>query len=239
MSEHLILLPLLNRQTKGTGPQAVTLTKTFLDALPPLRPLAIFLKYFLQARALHEPYSGGVGSFTLLMMLIAFFQQRERESIKMGKKQQYNLGSLLIEFFELFGDKFNYCTTGISVRHDGKFFAKGAMDRKENFFTQNRPFSLALENPLEPDNDSGRGSFRIQTVQKAFSKAHKLLLAHVAAPVMPTHSILATIIPCDDMDMQQRKLKRQISTTQQQQANGGKSTSSSQQERQTKRARFV
>lgn len=192
-------------KTSSTAAQAATLVKTYLQAMPPLRHLTIFLKYFLKARALHEPYSGGVGSFMLQMMIVAFLQHRERESVTSGKQGQYNLGCLLIEFLEMYGDRFNYCTTGISVRHDGAFFAKGT--RKDHFLIPSRPFSLAIENPLEPESDVGKASFRIQTVQRAFSAAHKVLLSHCATPVMPAASILATIVPATN-DMRQRKINR-------------------------------
>jgi non-canonical poly(A) RNA polymerase PAPD5/7 len=57
---------------QATGPPAAQLMTTYLDALPPLRPLTFCLKQFLQARGLNEPYSGGVGSFLLQLMIVSF-----------------------------------------------------------------------------------------------------------------------------------------------------------------------
>jgi non-canonical poly(A) RNA polymerase PAPD5/7 len=121
-----------------SGPPAAQLMKRYLEALPPLRPLTFVLKYFLSARCLNEPYTGGVGSFLLQLMIVAFLQHRERDAVNFKRLGVYNLGSLLLEFLELFGIEFNYFTTGISVRYDGFFFPKGSADRRSTFWKPDR-----------------------------------------------------------------------------------------------------
>ena len=66
--------------------------------MPPLRPLTFILKYFLKARVLNEPYSGGVGSYMLQLLIVSFLQHRERDAVRFGKPGLYNLGCLLVEF---------------------------------------------------------------------------------------------------------------------------------------------
>ena len=178
-----------------TGPKAAVLMKTFMDAMPPLRPLTFVLKYFMESRGLNEPYSGGVGSYMLQLMIVSFLQHRERDGFNFRRPSLYNLGCLLVEFFELYGLDFNYVTTGISVRHDGFYFPKGAKDRKEYFWQPNRRFSMAIENPLEPTHDVGKPSYRIQIVQRSYELAFKTLLAHLTEPIVPTMSTLASILP--------------------------------------------
>lgn len=178
-----------------TGPKAAVLMKTYEEAMPPLRPLAFVLKYFVESRGLNEPYSGGVGSYMLQLMIVSFLQHRERDGYNFRRPSLYNLGCLLVEFFELYGLDFNYVTTGISVRHDGFYFPKGAKDRKENFWQPNRRFSMAIENPLEPTHDVGKPSYRIHVVQRSFELAFKTLLAHLSEPMVPAVSTLASILP--------------------------------------------
>ena len=181
-----------------TGVQAATLMKRYMDAIPPLRPLTFVLKYFLASRGLNEPYTGGVGSFMLQLMIVSFLQNRERDAFNYSRASLYNLGALLVEFLELYSTDFNYVTTGFSVRYDGFYFPKGASERKEAFFQQNRPFSMSIENPLETGADVGKPSFRMQMVQRSFEVAFKLLLCYVSDPVTPTASILASILPVTD-----------------------------------------
>ena len=128
-----------------SGVQAATLMKQYMDAIPPLRPLTFVLKYFLASRGLNEPYTGGVGSFMLQLMIVSFLQNRERDAFNYRRASLYNLGALLVEFLELYSTDFNYITTGFSVRYDGFYFPKGATDRKENFWQPNRPFSMSIE----------------------------------------------------------------------------------------------
>jgi non-canonical poly(A) RNA polymerase PAPD5/7 len=193
-----------------TGAPAATLMKTYLSALPPLRPLTFVLKYFLSARGLNEPYSGGVGSFMLQLMIVGFLQHRERDAFNYRRSGLNNLGAMLLEFLELYGMQFNYMTTGMSIRHDGFFFAKGAPDRKEIFWQPSRPFAMALENPLETTSDVGKASFRIGMIQRAFAVANKMLLAYTAQPMEPTMngSILETILPPTE-EMRKRAAMRQ------------------------------
>jgi non-canonical poly(A) RNA polymerase PAPD5/7 len=94
-----------------------------------------------------------------------------------------------VEFLELYGMDMNYITTGISVRHDGFYFPKGAMDRKDIYYNPARPFNVGHGNPLDPSMDVGKASFRISIIQRAMDIAFKVLLAHVAEPILQVPSI--------------------------------------------------
>lgn len=183
------------------GPEAAAMMKQWLQDLPPLRPLCLLLKYFLSCRGLNETYTGGIGSYALQLMIISFLQQRAREEISIGRpavvspQNSGNLGSMLIEFLELYGIDFNYVTTGISLRYGGYYFPKGARDKKSIFWQPARFFSLAIENPLDPLHDVGKGSYRMMQIQKTFDVAFRTLLAYTSEPTVPTLSILATILP--------------------------------------------
>ena len=119
---------------QSTGPQAAKLMHQYMDALPPLRPLAFGLKYFTASRGLNQLYTGGIRTFLLQMMIVCFLQHCERDNIHHYRLTNYNLGTCLIKFLELFNIDINFITTGISVRYDGFFFLKGASDRKETFW---------------------------------------------------------------------------------------------------------
>ena len=84
---------------------------------------------------------------------------------------------------------------GISVRNDGAYFSKGSKERQPHFWSAARPFMLAVENPTDTTADVGVSSFRMSLCQRAFEITFKVLLCHVADPVVPTNSILGTIIP--------------------------------------------
>jgi DNA polymerase sigma len=193
------------------GPDAAAYMNQTLSEIPALRPLVFVLKYFLACRGMNETYSGGMGSFLLQLLIVSYLQQRRREECNSGKQMslynpevQANLGAMLLEFLELFGIDFNYVTTGISVRFGGYYFPKGASDKAKIFAPQQgknnnggpaRTFLVAMEHPLETTLDVGRGTYRMGLLQRAFETGFRTLVAHTSDPVIPTASILGTILP--------------------------------------------
>jgi non-canonical poly(A) RNA polymerase PAPD5/7 len=201
-----------------SGPPAASYMKRYLEALPPLRPLTFVLKYFLAVRRLNEPYSGGIGSFLLQLMIVSFLQHRERDAFNYRRPSLHNLGSLLLEFVELYGLDFNFYTTGITVRHDGFYFSKGASERKEHFHDDSRPFLLAMENPMDTNNSVGISSFRMLTIQRSFAHAYKTIRAYVSAPVLTqSSSILQSILPVTE-EMRERQVLKRSQPQQQEEA---------------------
>ena len=68
-----------------------------------------------------------------------------------------NLGVLLLEFLELYGRKFNYMKTGISIKNGGRYIPKEELQRE--MVDGHRPSLLCIEDPLTPGNDIGRSSY--------------------------------------------------------------------------------
>jgi non-canonical poly(A) RNA polymerase PAPD5/7 len=191
------------------GPESADLMHRFMSSMPPLRPLTFVLKYFLASRDINKPFTGGIGSYMLQLMIVSFLQHRSREErYRVGRIENvFNLGSLLVDFFEFYGADLNYLTTGISVRNDGFYFAKGERDKKSMFWQPGRPFSLAIENPLDTTMDVGAGAYRIQMIQRVFQHSYQTLLAYVAEPREKTDSILTRIIP-PTAEMEKRRLHK-------------------------------
>jgi DNA polymerase sigma len=58
---------------------------------------------------------------------------------------EQNLGTLLIEFFELYGRNFNYDDVGLSIRRGGFYFNK----RSRGWYRAQQPFLLSIEDPQD------------------------------------------------------------------------------------------
>lgn len=194
------------------GPESASLMHRFMESMPPLRPLTFVLKHFLASRDVNKPFTGGIGSYLLQLMIVSFLQHRAREDVARGwgaRGTHYNLGALLLDFFELYGVDFNYVTTGASVRHDGFYFGKGEPSKKEIFWNPSKLCSMGMENPLDPTADVGAGAFRMGMIKRIFEHAFRTLLAHVSEPLEPCKSILATIIPpTEEMERRAERKKR-------------------------------
>ncbi len=94
----------------------------------------------------------------------------------MYPKEELNLGELLLGFLELYGQKFNYETTGISVRNGGKRLPRSELPC--GMVNGTYPF-LCVERPLEHWVNDGIETYRGSDVKEAFDDAFKLLSSAV------------------------------------------------------------
>ncbi|KAJ4927811.1 hypothetical protein JOQ06_015613 [Pogonophryne albipinna] len=111
-----------------TGVKAASFIKGYVKMYPVLPYLIFVLKQFLLQRDLNEVFTGGISSYSLILMVISFLQLHPRID---ARNPNENLGVLLIEFFELYGRHFNYLKTGI--RNDVGRGSYGAMHVKQVF----------------------------------------------------------------------------------------------------------
>ncbi|RHY84717.1 hypothetical protein DYB35_005534 [Aphanomyces astaci] len=156
-----------------SGFATADLVKGYRLKHPAFRPLTLLLKYFLQQRNLNETFKGGVGSFLLQLMVVSFLQHKNRLSVYSTQGQ--DLGHLLVDFFDLYGNVFNSSDLSISVREGGAYVTKESKDWK-NF---SRPDLLSMENPHDTNHDVGANSYEVWRVFKVFSHAAKVLKAEI------------------------------------------------------------
>lgn len=106
-----------------------------------------------------------------------------------------------MEFLDLYGRKFNYMKTGISIKNGGRYMPKEELQR--DMVDGHRPSLLCIEDPLTPGNDIGRSSYGALQVQQAFAYAYISLLNPVSPILNGTndctkHSILGRIVRVTD-----------------------------------------
>ncbi|KAL8167323.1 hypothetical protein V2J09_008822 [Rumex salicifolius] len=172
------------------GPKAADYIKDAIVKLPPLRPLCLIIKVFLQQRELNEVYSGGIGSYALLVMLIALLRNLNESQTC----PEQNLGILLVKFFELYSKKLNTYDVGVSCNGKGTFFSKDS----KGFL--GKGFLISIQDPQTPDNDIGKSSFNYFQVKSAFKMAYSTLTnVKTIMSLGPKRSILGTIIRPDSV----------------------------------------
>ncbi|XP_038153350.1 terminal nucleotidyltransferase 4A-like [Cyprinodon tularosa] len=160
-----------------TAVKAAQFIKSYLKRYTVLPPLIFVLKQFLLQRDLNEVFTGGISSYSLILMAISFLQLHPRIDTR---RSNINLGILLIEFFELYGRDFNYMKTGIRVRNGGAYLSKEEMLKAMGH--GNRPSMLCIEDPVQPGNDVGRSSYGVLQVKQVFDFAY-LVLSHGLSPL--------------------------------------------------------
>jgi non-canonical poly(A) RNA polymerase PAPD5/7 len=102
-----------------------------------------------------------------------------------------NLGVLLIEFFEFYGQYFNYNDCGICIVNGGSYYRKA----RRGWADLKQPYLMSVEDPTDPSspdlfttvsrtdielaNDIARGSFQVRSIRKAFAGASFILVTRL------------------------------------------------------------
>ncbi|KAF6264754.1 hypothetical protein COO60DRAFT_19013 [Scenedesmus sp. NREL 46B-D3] len=188
-----------------SGPAGAALVRQMLAGWPVMKPLVLVLKVFLTQRELNEVYAGGLGSYSLIIMVAAFLQLHpsrrpaaaaaggggRKRARSMGGADaagalEANLGLLLVDFMRLFGRALNMSEVGVTCADGGCFYSKAA----RGFLHPTRDHLLSVQDPLDAANDTAANSWNIKTVRQVFDHAYQLL----TAPCAPGESLLGRII---------------------------------------------
>lgn len=181
-----------------TGPAHINLIKRYLDEEPAVKPLALLIKYYLKQFGMNEPYTGGLGSYALIIMIISYLQLHKPRAVE----KQQDLGVLFLGFLKLYGQEFNYFRTGLSIRDGGYYFPKA----QRNWVDWQQPWLLSAEDPCFPENDISRMSYAIMDVRGCLANAYKVLISK--EPSYSAPSLLCRILLQDEKMMEQRDFVR-------------------------------
>jgi len=157
-------------QNINNGVRAKNLIQQFMKEYPNFRPLILLLKQFLHHENLNNPYKGGLGSYCLVLMMISFLQiYHDRDT------DNTNLGTLLLDFLQLYGDLFHFDKMIIQVRekaspnsstsgcYSSHFSPAASQERLSPAFTP----SLLLLDPFNPTRIM-HTAFMINKIKSAF-----------------------------------------------------------------------
>lgn len=156
---------------KPSGLVAARVVQHYTESMPALRALVVFIKHFLNMRGLNEVYLGGLGSYSIICMVVSFLQRHPK--VATGQiLQQENLGVLVVEFFELYGKRFNYDNVGINIGDNGKYFSKV----EYGWQRPGQSYLLSIQDPTDLENDIAKSSFGILKVKSTLGGGHDFLV---------------------------------------------------------------
>lgn len=179
-----IILNAVHRKTKlavqiqflPSTPASLTYVATYLSEFPTLRPLLVLLSSALNIRGLKFVPTGGLGSYSILMMIVYALNQNASEL------PRHDIAAQLLFILKLYSeaDLSNY---GFSP-DPPRIFPKSIVGMKGNSTAKrygidilckhkDRPFLLCLQDPADPTNDLGCRSYAIKQVQAVFRSARK------------------------------------------------------------------
>jgi DNA polymerase sigma len=82
---------------KHTGPSCVELVQKYMESYPALEYLVLPLKQLMQITQLNDPYQGGLTSYGLVLMVVAYLQFKKSRGLSIELTEP-NLGYLLLDF---------------------------------------------------------------------------------------------------------------------------------------------
>lgn len=176
---------------RANGPGNVPVIKKYIAMYPALRPLLMVLKCFLQQRSLNEVFSGGLGSYSVLLLVVSHLQMSGYNFPRASP----NLGTALLNFFRLYGRTFNFCLTGIRVKDEGSYIDKFAQYQT----TAGDAPRFSIEDPNDATNELGRNSFAAGRIRRAFTHGYSVIDKWRRADESGAASPLSSILHADKM----------------------------------------
>ncbi|MCJ1398903.1 hypothetical protein MMC11_002104 [Xylographa trunciseda] len=153
-----------------TGLVANNTFATWKSIYPAMPIIVTTIKQFLLMRGLNEVVNGGLGGFSVTCLVVSLLQNMPR--VQTGEiVPEQNLGEILLEFLDLYGNQLDISRTGICMEPPG-YFDKRAW----NPYKPPKPDRLAIMDPNKSDNDISGGSRNVMLIFARFSRARDEIL---------------------------------------------------------------
>ena len=174
-------------------------TAAYLSEFPSLRPLYILIRHFLEIRGLTAVSRGGLGSYTILIMIVAALKHSG------GEFSPNDLGGQLLHVLKFYGNA-NLYDNGFSIepsRTFNKRKRKRSRAERRNIYSDpqlhgieyliknisgRKPYLLCLQDPANAYNDLGRPSYAIKHIQMIFKEMHTSIEKALSQPGLTQES---------------------------------------------------
>ncbi len=171
----------------------------------PAMPLLVtIIKQFLMMRGMNEVQHGGLGGFSVTCLVTSLLQNMPR--VQNGELiPEQNLGEILIEFLDFYGNQLDTTRTGITMSPPGYFdkvrdiicqvecllimslqIAYQRPNLRGPVYQPNKTDRLAIIDPNKSDNDISGGSKNVMLIFDRFARAHLEILKAMKSPNRPS-----------------------------------------------------
>ncbi|KAF4637788.1 hypothetical protein G7Y89_g305 [Cudoniella acicularis] len=176
-----------------TGLIANDTFKDWKSQFPAMPILVTLIKHLLSMRGLNEPVNGGIGGFSVICLVVSLLQQMPQVQSR-SMIPEHHLGEVLMEFFDLYGNQFNFNTTAISLKPP----AYVNKQHVQSFSYKGRYEKISIIDPNRSDNDISGGASNTPKIIECFSNAYKDLQKRMgdlqSMKERSNQSILGTIL---------------------------------------------
>ncbi|KAI0321278.1 hypothetical protein OF83DRAFT_1081077 [Amylostereum chailletii] len=154
------------------GVQTIDIVKSYLDAMPALRPLVLVIKGLLAQHGLHSAATSGLSSYAVICMAISFLQLNPANSPQEDMDSPASnraLGILLMDFLKYYATDFPYTTSYISVTN------KALLIKADKGWDTGHADRLSIECLVDPENDIARSAGKMRQVRELFQRSYDAL----------------------------------------------------------------
>lgn len=160
---------------RTNGLEAARRIRKWLASTSGLRELVLVVKQFLRSRKLNNVHVGGLGGYATIILCYHFLKLHPRVSTN-NMSVLDNLGSLLIEFFELYGRNFSYDNLVLAIDPETELPKYLKKSHHLDLVAGKSPFTIVVQDPSDPHNNITRSSYNLRDIKKAFGGAYQLLI---------------------------------------------------------------
>ena len=151
------------------GLKCVELVKSYLAAYSVLEPIVLALKTLLNNGSLNNPYTGGLSSYGLILMVVSFIQS-EIDSGKFNIKSPTILGETFINVLGHYGIVFDFTKYVIITYPINQDYIDNSKDAIPGY-AQNM-HELIIVDPLNRQNNVAKSTFQYMNIKMAFMIAY-------------------------------------------------------------------
>ncbi len=145
------------------GLECVGLVQHFLKEYEIIEPLILVLKQFLKVQNFNDPYTGGLSSYAVFLMIMSFIQGNNYPPVL----RDVNLGRVVSEFLHFYS-QFPFDTQGIYTKPP----EKKTPEKPSHYLTTSTQFqSPQIDDPLREGNNVGKSSYRFNEIKVSAAQA--------------------------------------------------------------------
>ena len=145
-----------------------------VEYLPQSKNMIIVLKKYLKNLGLNNYYTGGLNSFSIFLMVFAFYKY-EIKILGNDLVNNYYIGQFLVQFLDFYS-KFDFNKYIIDINKDIPFIIKSTFNENKNT-KQNDNSNAVILDPFTLNNIACN-SFRICEIQQKFDSLKQNLLVN-------------------------------------------------------------
>lgn len=155
------------KENRHSGLLCVDLVKEYLNEYQVvLRPFVFVLKQMVYLSGLNDPFTGGINSYGLILMVVSFLQAEMRRGVSKDEMAS-NLGNYFLQFLNYYGNTLNYNMMELrpSTVADFKADLAEPFVPRQTIEMQPNQSSLVIQDPLQRSNNVTRSTFAFNIIR--------------------------------------------------------------------------